>query len=182
MVKITGAEWKQLFELLDTFFELPEADQSAFLARIDGDSPDVGERLRHLLRPGESFPAEDLASSLPSLSGVHVHESHRRFAEAAALTAGAQIGPYRLIREVGYGGMSAVWLAARTDRLMHRHIALKPSAPMGSPTSPWSTSKASHCSHFATSNALTSERGSSSSCRSSLRYSMRIRSSSFIAI
>src|SRR5450432_3120436 len=125
MVKITGPEWKQLFELLDTFFELPEADQPAFLARIDGDSPDLGERLRHLLRQGENFPSEDLASSLLSLSGVNVRESHRRFAEAATLAAGAQIGPYRLIREIGYGGMSAVWLAVRSDRLMQRNIALK---------------------------------------------------------
>jgi serine/threonine protein kinase/tetratricopeptide (TPR) repeat protein len=125
MVKITGPEWKQMFELLDTLFELPEADHAAFLARIDGGAPDLGEKLRHLLRQGENFPSEEFASSALSLCRENVSESRRRFAQAATLTAGAEIGPYRLIREIGYGGMSAVWLAVRSDRLMQRNIALK---------------------------------------------------------
>jgi serine/threonine-protein kinase len=44
---------------------------------------------------------------------------------ASALVAGAVIGPYRLIRELGYGGMGVVWLAERADGAMKRPVALK---------------------------------------------------------
>ena len=39
--------------------------------------------------------------------------------------AGDMVGPYRLIRELGSGGMATVWLAERADGVLHRHVALK---------------------------------------------------------
>jgi serine/threonine-protein kinase len=38
---------------------------------------------------------------------------------------GTQIGPYRLLREIGRGGMGTVWLAERVDGVIQRQIALK---------------------------------------------------------
>ena len=38
---------------------------------------------------------------------------------------GAIIGPYRLLRSIGAGGMGAVWLAERADGLFQRQVALK---------------------------------------------------------
>jgi serine/threonine-protein kinase len=35
------------------------------------------------------------------------------------------IGPYRLLREIGHGGMASVWLADRPDGLLERQVALK---------------------------------------------------------
>jgi serine/threonine-protein kinase len=53
-------------------------------------------------------------------------------AAALALTAppracreGGEIGPYRLVRELGQGGMGTVWLAYRTDGSIKRPVALK---------------------------------------------------------
>ncbi|MGB8692143.1 MAG: serine/threonine-protein kinase, partial [Steroidobacteraceae bacterium] len=40
-------------------------------------------------------------------------------------SAGEIIGPYRLLRQIGSGGMGSVWLAERTDGLMKRPVALK---------------------------------------------------------
>ena len=44
---------------------------------------------------------------------------------AAALQSGSVVGIYRLVREIGHGGMSTVWLAMRTDELTTRPVALK---------------------------------------------------------
>ena len=38
---------------------------------------------------------------------------------------GQHIGPYRLIKEIGRGGMGVVWLAARADGQHERQVALK---------------------------------------------------------
>ena len=38
---------------------------------------------------------------------------------------GAEVGPYRLIRELGIGGMGRVWLAERVDGSVRRQVALK---------------------------------------------------------
>jgi serine/threonine-protein kinase len=45
--------------------------------------------------------------------------------ELALLAAGMTIGPYRLIRELGQGGMGAVWTAQRADGSLNRMVALK---------------------------------------------------------
>jgi len=39
--------------------------------------------------------------------------------------AGAQIGPYRVLREIGHGGMGTVFLAERADNQYERTVALK---------------------------------------------------------
>ena len=46
-----------------------------------------------------------------------------------------RVGPYRLLRPVGEGGMGTVWLAERADGLYERRVALK--LPRGGPLSDW---------------------------------------------
>ncbi len=41
------------------------------------------------------------------------------------LAAQSLVGPYRLLREIGQGGMASVWLADRPDGLLERQVALK---------------------------------------------------------
>ncbi|MEZ5291340.1 MAG: protein kinase [Vicinamibacterales bacterium] len=52
----------------------------------------------------------------------------------AEASQGRRFGPYEVVREIGRGGMGAVYLARRVDRQFERDVALKvvPAAPAGS--------------------------------------------------
>jgi tetratricopeptide (TPR) repeat protein len=113
-LKITGPQWKQLFGLLDTVLDLPPAQRPTLLARVAGEDPELGDKLRQLLEENVDWDAA-IPRAASILGGMH----------ASALRAGTQVGPYTLIRELGEGGMSTVWLAARSDGQVRRPLALK---------------------------------------------------------
>ena len=79
---------------------------------------------------GSAFEgAENLA---PALRDIVARHAARLTGTGAAdaksrhgWEAGAVVGQYRLIREIGLGGMSSVWLAERSDGQLKREVALK---------------------------------------------------------
>ncbi len=58
----------------------------------------------------------------PLLDGTAIHLMH---GEGGALSPGKTVGPYRLIREIGSGGMGTVYLAERADGAFEQRVALK---------------------------------------------------------
>ena len=66
------------------------------------------------------------AESADALGEVAGHHACRvRCGSVSALAAGAFVGPYRLKREIGSGGMADLWLAERADGAFERDVALK---------------------------------------------------------
>ena len=114
-------DWQEVFTLLDTALELDPAARAAWLADLDGLGPEqarLSPLLHHLLAAhaeiatGEFLRAPPTFVFGPPMAG-------------AGLAAQALVGPYRLLREIGQGGMASVWLAERADGLLDRRIALK---------------------------------------------------------
>jgi serine/threonine protein kinase/TolB-like protein/tetratricopeptide (TPR) repeat protein len=113
--------WRRIEELLDAALELPPKEQAALLERACGDDLALREALERLLRAHgrtgdflESPAADYAAPFLPDLSTF-----------ASPLVAGARVGPYRVVREIGRGGMGAVYLAERDDGEYQKQVALK---------------------------------------------------------
>jgi eukaryotic-like serine/threonine-protein kinase len=100
-----------LSRLLDDALDLPPSARLAWVDGLPSEHDALKPRLRAMLagaRPG--------LTTLPALGGDDA---------ARGLVAGGEVGPYRLLREIGAGGMGAVWLAERTDGLVNRPVALK---------------------------------------------------------
>ncbi|MGH8237753.1 MAG: protein kinase domain-containing protein, partial [Steroidobacteraceae bacterium] len=114
--------WAELNRLLDAALDLPAAERQAWLETLPDEQAAIKPRLQALLMRSAQIETGDFLRALPRI-GV----SKKEEAALRPLTghAGDAIGPYRLIRELGSGGMGAVWLAVRTDGLLHRPVALK---------------------------------------------------------
>jgi serine/threonine protein kinase len=113
---ITAGHWKRLSPLLDAALDLPPPQRAAWLAALPAEHADLRASLAELLSRGREVETDDFLSRLPPFSAPPT---------GLTLEAGGTIGPYRLLRELGAGGTSSVWLAERVDGGIQRKVALK---------------------------------------------------------
>lgn len=99
--------------LFAALVECSPTQRAARLAELEADEPTLATELRSLLA------AADRAEGF--LSHPHPHIGH----ETGSDFIGQHIGAYRIIRELGRGGMGAVFLAERADGQYHQQVALK---------------------------------------------------------
>jgi serine/threonine-protein kinase len=111
-VGIDCATWMRLSRLLDEALDLPAERRLQWLGSLDSTHDPLKETLRRLLSHPPEYDDEDFLRRLPA---VDDDESLQN----------TIVGPYRLIREIGSGGMGSVWLAERIDGLLNRPVALK---------------------------------------------------------
>mgnify|MGYP000624256656 CR=1 FL=1 len=83
----------KLNELLDTALELPADQRERWLEALPDEHSSLKPRLRALLARAARIETSDFLQTLPKIS---VEE---------ASDAGDVIGPYRLLRQIGSGGM-----------------------------------------------------------------------------
>src|SRR5712691_9739566 len=114
-MKLAPEEWRSVSELLDQALALPEVERVSWVATLGGEHERFKALLREVLDHPAAVETADLIGTLPAFS----------LPSADEWSAGATVGPYRLVREVGRGGMGAVWLAERADGLVKRPVALK---------------------------------------------------------
>jgi serine/threonine protein kinase len=95
----------------------PGEERDSYLARVCGEDRALRQRLEHLLQVQpkvESFLERPFAGPDP-LSTID---------ESPAEEPGTQIGPYKLLEQIGEGGMGLVFMAEQT-RPLRRRVALK---------------------------------------------------------
>jgi serine/threonine protein kinase len=133
--------WTDVEPYFDRALQLDEQSCATWLGELDERRPEVAKAVRALLAQREALNragflegsafagVEQLAPALRDIVARHAARLTGSAGEGArppqGWSAGDAVGPYRLIREVGVGGMSSVWLAERSDGQLKREVALK---------------------------------------------------------
>jgi serine/threonine-protein kinase len=121
MQKIGPEDWKQMFELLDTALDLPPAERNTWVETLDGSYERLKPALRELLSRHAANNSDAFLRELPHFTNV----AGTSTSPLSLPEPGHHVGSYRLIRELGHGGMGSVWLAERADGVFKRTVALK---------------------------------------------------------
>jgi len=110
--------WQRVEALFHTAVERPVAEREAYLTHVCGGDEELQREVLSLLACAISedsiFIQEPIAGAALSLSP----EPHDDLS-------GNRIGPYRLTRLVGRGGMGAVYQSVRDDEQFQQQVALK---------------------------------------------------------
>ena len=117
--------WRRISALFDEIVELPEADRAAALDGACADDTALREEIAALLR-FDAVPERDAETLLDAPVRVAAEWVDQQNPDAGRPDiAGRSIGRWRLLRELGRGGMGVVYLAARADGQFEQRAALK---------------------------------------------------------
>ena len=110
--------WGEVEPHFDQALDLEPREREAWLAELAARRPLLAAGVRALLQELKALDSAGfmLSAAVPPVGGVP---------QILGVVAGDTVGPYRLIREIGHGGMSSVWLAERHDGQLKREVALK---------------------------------------------------------
>jgi tRNA A-37 threonylcarbamoyl transferase component Bud32 len=119
---VNPERFRRLMDLVGDTLERPDAERSAWLAEQCGDDAE-------LLVEAGSLLLDASVTSLAGLTGrlrVPVFRAAARtIADEDRSRTGERVGAYRLVDELGHGGMGTVYLAERDDEQYRARVAIK---------------------------------------------------------
>ena len=111
--------FQRIDAVFDAVVDLPIDEQTASLDRECGDDKELRAEVLELLR---EYQRSDSFLDSPA---AHIAGPLLEAAAALAGPAPEQIGPFRIVREIGRGGMGRVYLGERVDGHFEQRVAIK---------------------------------------------------------
>ena len=113
------ARFNRVDSVFDAAVDLPIDEQVAYVEATCADDPDLRAEVIELLRAYHS------ADSFLDAPAAHLAAPFLEAAKAIAGPAPDRIGPFRIMREIGRGGMGRVFLGERADGQFEQRVAIK---------------------------------------------------------
>jgi serine/threonine-protein kinase len=107
--------WSQLCEHFDAALALPRNERAAFVERVSANDPELRRELTSLLAASDAAP--EFLERPPELPGAPPG--------SGTLEPEQRLGPWRVRRLIGRGGMGEVYEVARSDGQFEQRAALK---------------------------------------------------------
>ena len=117
-MSITPERWQQVKHILGQALDVDTGRRQEFLDTACGS--DAGLRAEV-----QSFLVHQVETNSDLIEQCADDAARLRLHGPATAKAGTRIGAYRVLRELGRGGMGAVFLAARDDERYQQHVAIK---------------------------------------------------------
>ena len=120
---MTPARWQQVEPIFDRALDLPAEARAAYLDEACGGDGQLRADIESLLSADEGSGGV-LDGSPESLLERQTDIPLTSFADVG-VEPGSAIGPYRIVRPLGHGGMGMVYLAERADGQFEQTVAIK---------------------------------------------------------
>jgi eukaryotic-like serine/threonine-protein kinase len=112
---MTPEQARRAAEIFEAALCLPREERAAFLTQLDSEDPEVR-------REAESLLAADAQAGATADPGSGEPDDERDLTQPAL---GSVVGRFRLLRRLGRGGMSTVYLGERCDGELAQQVAVK---------------------------------------------------------
>lgn len=113
--------WSQVKEIVADALGIPADQRAAFVANACGGSDELQREVQSLLAAHEAAPDFiEQPADVPTDALTQLDET-----VTPSLREGTTVGPYRILRVLGSGGMGTVYLAERADETFQRQVAIK---------------------------------------------------------
>jgi serine/threonine protein kinase/Flp pilus assembly protein TadD len=118
---MTPERWQQVEEIFQAALDLPLAKRASYLSEVCGGDDSLHKEVINLLTYHESGE-HALDELIPSAARINPPDT---LADEIDPMIGRRIGAYRIEREIGRGGMGAVYEATRADKEFTKRVAIK---------------------------------------------------------
>jgi len=116
---VTPQKWQQIKDVFQSAVELEKSQRTSFLDEACRGNLELRNEVERLI--GLHEQAGDFIETPASDSTISLN----LFDQPTAPLVGRRIGSYEIVKEIGHGGMGAVYLAIRADDQYQKRVAIK---------------------------------------------------------
>jgi eukaryotic-like serine/threonine-protein kinase len=115
--QVSDKQWQKLKQIFSEALKLEGSEQNAYIENMCGDDQQLLEEAKSLIRAYNSPGPLDRSLNEVKVSALTDYQSEEK--------RGKKAGSYKIVGELGHGGMGSVYLAERADGQFDQRVALK---------------------------------------------------------